>query len=445
MAKDKKSKFNTSRSSRFLKLSSLSGKVGSSYFGQMVKGAFLDDDAKNRSLIEKNLLNAKRIATTFGELKGAVMKVGQMLSLQEDLLPEEMRDILRGLQNQAPPVSFDQMRPMLENELGRDADKYIAHIENEAIASASIGQVHRAKLKDGREVVLKIQYPDVYQMVESDLKNLRLFIKSMFKITPMKADVDKFFNEVRSVLLDELDYRQELQNLVEFAGLLKGDSRFIVPKPVKRLSTHRVLTMEYVPGITGDELCSEEIAQERRDRIGYNLADLMLIQFFDFRTLQADPNLANYAFSSDDKIILYDFGCVKRFPSSFTEGIRKLMRDAMVKRYYMISADLEELGFHDLGRHSLPVLAYQEYVDVFFGDWRTPGKPFAFGQTKMHEEVYRLNRKYWQKSFDYDAPADMVFMNRSIGGMYGNLRKLNASVDVNGLMDKHLHLTDPQK
>jgi predicted unusual protein kinase regulating ubiquinone biosynthesis (AarF/ABC1/UbiB family) len=438
MAKDKKSKFNTNRSSRFLKLSALSGKVGSSYLGQAVKSAFLNDEQKSESLIKKNLQNARRIANTFGELKGAVMKVGQMLSLQEDLLPEEMRDILRGLQNQAPPVPFELMRPVLEEELGKDADKYIKTIEEEALASASIGQVHRAILKDGREVVLKIQYPDVYEMVDSDLKNLRVMIKSFFKFTPMKADFDKFFNEVRSVLLEELDYRQELHNILEFGELFKNDDRFVVPKPVKKLSSHRVLTMEYVPGITGEQLCSDDVDQSRRDKIASDLCELMMIQFFDFRTLQADPNLANFAFSEDDKIILYDFGCVKRFPSSFTEGIRKLMRNAMLKRYHRIVEDLDELGYRDLGRSSLPNRVYREYIDVFFGEWREPGKTFSFGQTTMHEDVIRLNRQYWQKSFDFDAPADMVFMNRSVGGMYGNLRKLNANVPLHDLMKKYL-------
>jgi len=228
-----KSKFTTSRSSRFFKLGRLSSVVGSSYLGESVKGVFLGAEAKARSLLATNTRNAMRVASTFGELKGAVMKVGQMMSLQEDLLPPEMREILRGLQNQAPPVPFGRMRPLLEAELGADAESLFAEISDQAHASASIGQVHWARLKDGREVAVKIQYPDVDQMVESDLKNLRMFVRSATRLMPVKADIDKFFNEARSRLMEELDYRLELMNTLEFREFFGTDNRFIIPLPVR--------------------------------------------------------------------------------------------------------------------------------------------------------------------------------------------------------------------
>ncbi len=432
-----KSKFTTSRGSRFFKLGRLSSAVGSSYLGESIKGAFLGAEAKAKSLMATNTKNALRVAATFGELKGAVMKVGQMMSLQEDLLPPEMREILRGLQNQAPPVPFEQMRPLLEAELGTAVESHFAEISDQAYASASIGQVHWAKLKDGREVVVKIQYPDVDQMVESDLKNLRMFVRSASSLMPVKADIDKFFQEARSRLTEELDYRLELQNMLEFRELFKNDDRFIIPVPLQELSSKRVLTSVFQPGMSGDQICAPEVPQSRRDTIGTALLDAVFRQFFEFHTLQSDPNLANFAFTDDDRIIMYDFGCVKRFPSTFVEGVRVLMADAMQAKYGRLEKDLEQLGYIDHSTRKLPLEVYRAYADVGFQKWRRPGL-FDFGTTRIHQQVIELNKQYWTKALDYDAPADAMFLDRCVGGMYGNLRKLKANVPMHDLLKKYL-------
>ena len=434
-----KNRFTTSRGSRFFRLGRLSSAVGSSYLGESVKGVFLGAEGKAKSLIATHTKNALRVATTFGELKGAVMKVGQMMSLQEDLLPPEMREILRGLQNQAPPVPFEQMRPLLQAELGTEVESRFAEISDQAYASASIGQVHWAKLKDGREVVVKIQYPDVDQMVESDLKNLRMFVRSAFSLMPVKADIDKFFQEVRSRLTEELDYRLELQNMLEFRELFKNDDRFIIPVPLQELSSKRVLTSIFQPGLSGDQICTPEVPQSRRDAIGGALLDAVFMQFFDFHALQSDPNLANFAFADDDRIIMYDFGCVKRFPSTFVEGVRVLMADAMQAKYGRLEKDLERIGYIDHSTRKLPLEVYRAYADVGFRKWRRPGL-FDFGTTRIHQQVIELNKQYWTKALDYDAPADAMFLDRCVGGMYGNLRKLKASVSMHDLLTNYLKL-----
>jgi predicted unusual protein kinase regulating ubiquinone biosynthesis (AarF/ABC1/UbiB family) len=434
-----KSKFTTSRSSRFFKLGRLSSVVGSSYLGESVKGVFIGAEAKARSLLATNTKNAMRVASTFGELKGAVMKVGQMMSLQEDLLPPEMREILRGLQNQAPPVPFDQMRPLLEAELGATAETLFSEISDQAYASASIGQVHWARLEDGREVAVKIQYPDVDQMVESDLKNLRMFVRSASRLMPVKADIDKFFQEARSRLTEELDYRLELMNMLEFQELFQNDYRFIIPAPVRELSSKRVLTTEFQAGLSAEQICAPEVAQSRRDKIGADLFDAVLVQFFDFHALQSDPNLANFAFTDDDRIIMYDFGCVKRFPSSFVDGVRVLMADAMNAKYGRLEKDLEQLGYIDRSSRKLPLEVYRAYADIGFREWRRPGL-FNFGTTRIHQQIIELNKQYWTKALDFDAPADAMFLDRCVGGMYGNLRKLKANVPMHDLLRKYLKM-----
>lgn len=429
-------KYYTSRSARFTKLGALSAKVGSSYVGHAVRGALQTAEGKAKSLLKTNTTNAIRVARTFGELKGAVMKVGQMLSLQEDLLPPEMREVLRGLQNQAPPVPFSNMLPVLRAELGDQIDRF-ADISEEAHASASIGQVHRATLDTGSEVVVKIQYPGVEEMVESDLRNIRAFAKSLRWVTPLKADLTKFLTEVRSKLIEELDYRIEARNMQRFGAMFRGDPRFIIPRPIGELCTRRVLTSEFQPGMSADELCSPSVPQARRDALGANLFDAVWTQFFQHHTLQADPNFANFAFTDDDRIVMYDFGCVKEFSPEFVSGFRTLARDAVEANYDRLETDMAGLGYIDMGRERLPESVYREYADAICGGWREPGL-YDFGASTIREQVIRLNHQHWTKVFDYDAPAEAIFLERTLGGMLGNLVKLRACVPMHELMLRQL-------
>lgn len=427
----------TSRPARFMKLGALSSKVGSSYLGHAVRGALRSAEGKAQSLLETNTRNALRVARAFGELKGAVMKVGQMLSLQEDLLPPEMRDALRGLQNHAPPVPFASMLPVLEAELGPKVEEHFAEISETALASASIGQVHRARLKNGAEVVVKIQYPEVAEMVESDLRNIRVFARSLRAVTPLRTDPTKFLAEVRCKLTEELDYRIEAHNMQGFRDLFQGDARFIIPNALLELCTRRVLTSEYHPGLTADEICADSVPQAWRDRAGTHLFEALCIQFFRHHVLQADPNFANFAFREDGRIVMYDFGCVKQFTAGFVESFRALSVDALQGATERLQGDLERLGYIDLGKHRLSSSVFRDYADAICGGWRDPGD-YDFGASTIRDDVLKLNRRFWTKVFDYDAPAEALFLQRTLAGMFGNLAKLRARVPMNEILVRHL-------
>ena len=431
------SKFSTSRGSRFLRLGAVSGKVGGSYLGHAVKGAFVGAESRAQALVQTNLRNAVRVARTFGELKGAVMKVGQMLSLQEDVLPPEMREVLRGLQAHAPPVDFSVLRPVLEQELGDAGLRRLEHISQQAYASASIGQVHRAKLDGEREVVLKIQYPGVERTVESDLRNIRMVTRSLQGVMPLKVDLGKFLVEVRARLSEELDYTGELANMRLFTKLLADDPRFVVPQPIEELSTRRVLTTEYEPGQTADEICAPQVPQSLRDRVGSALFELLYRQVYAFYALHADPNFANFAFRPNGRVVVYDFGCVKRLSPQFVTGLRRLTCDALARRYHRLPGDMEELGYAFLGRKPLPLELYRDFADVICRDVRQPGQ-YDFGASPMRAELLELKQRHWRELLQFDAPAEALFLGRTFGGMFGNLLKLRARVPVHDLLHKYL-------
>ena len=175
----KSRRFHSSRAGRFFKISTLTGKVSTSYLGQKIKKIFVSKEKSEESLARAHLRNAHRGAKTMGQLKGAVMKVGQMMSLYADILPKEFTDVLSTLQKQAPPVHFRVIQRQIETELERPLDEIFESLDEKPFASASIGQVHRGMLKDGREVSIKVQYPGVDRTVDSDIKNLRTLIRSL--------------------------------------------------------------------------------------------------------------------------------------------------------------------------------------------------------------------------------------------------------------------------
>jgi predicted unusual protein kinase regulating ubiquinone biosynthesis (AarF/ABC1/UbiB family) len=423
------------RLSRFLKLGGLTSKVSASYLGQKIKSAFVSAEAMQQSLVAANIRNAERIVKTLGELKGSVMKLGQMLSLQADVLPREMTEILSRLQREAPAVGFDVMRQQMERELDRPLEQAFAELDEQAYASASIGQVHRGRLHDGREVVVKVQYPGVDRMVESDLRNAR----TLFKLATHARNIvnlDAVFDEVNARMAEEVDYCNEKLNMLLFAELFAEDERVIVPRPIDELTTRRVLTMEIVRGISADELCRPEVPQARRDRVGETLVDILLRQIFELRVLHADPNLANFAFTDDDQVILYDFGCVKRLPAPFIAAYRQLVLDGLAGRVERLSDDLAAIGFADPKGKRVEDKILRQYLEPLVEPWQ--GGPYCFATSTIHRRLIAVGLKNWTHFAGFTIPADIIFLDRVVGGMYGNLRKLGSTADWGALLRSHL-------
>jgi len=424
------------RLSRFLKLGGLTSKVGASYLGQKIKGAFVSDETRATSLVRANVRNAQRIVKTLGELKGSVMKLGQMMSLQADVLPREMTEILTRLQKEAPPVEIAVIRRQIERELGQPPEQAFARFDEQAYAAASIGQVHRAALHDGREVVVKVQYPDVDRVVDSDLKNVRTLFSLAAQVKSVK-NMDAVFAEVRDRMTEEVDYCNERLNGMLFAELLADDDRVLIPGVVEELSTRRVLTMDFVQGASADELCAPGVPQRRRDQIAATLVDLVLKQVFTLRFLHADPNLANFAFTDDDRVIFYDFGCVKRFPAEFIAAYRRVVVDALAGRLDLMSDDLARLGFSDTSGKHIELELLQAYADVLVEPWRGDAA-YNFGSSTIHSQLMELGMRYWSRFSGFVVPSDIIFLNRVIGGMYGTLRRFNATANWGQLLRRHL-------
>ncbi len=410
---------------RLLRLGSLVGRVGASVAVEQLFSLVRTGPSRQLHQVANLVLNAERIVRELGQLKGAAMKVGQMLSLQDSLLPPEVTGVLRTLQQQAPPIPFGVVQQQLDAELPGWRNT-IAQLEPAAIAAASIGQVHRGVLADGRPVAVKIQYPGIDSIIEADLVNLRRLLQSLFALFT-DADFGPVWGEVRDRLREELDYVNEAENLRRMAALWAGSDEVVIPGVIDAVSSRRVLTMDYVAGYTPDEACDDARPQALRDRWGAVLFDFMLRGLFEHRLIHADPNLSNFSFLADGRVVVYDFGCVKSVPPNIAQGYRELARAALAGRRFDVPALLAAMGVSTAsgGPVSAGLIAPAlELVFKVLDDQR----PYRFGyDDQLLRQVIDNNLIHFGEAKDLRFPHDIVFINRTAAGHYGNLSRLRAA------------------
>lgn len=414
----------TSPLGRLFRLGGLATRVSMSLATEQAFSLFFSDPIAQARRTEKMVLNALRATEALGELKGAAMKVGQMLSVHEGLFPPEVTAVLRTLQSDAPEVPFARMQAVLRAELP-EFDQHVGCLYPEAIAAASIGQVYRARLYDGREVAVKVQYPDIDRVVLADLKNLKKLFGSL---VAMIADVefDEIWEELKVHLLEELDYRQEAANIERMHELHAEVPEVIVPQVVSELSSQRVLTMEYRPGIRPNDACSERFDQDLKDRWGENLLRFVVRGLTEHRFLHADPNFGNYAFLDDGRLIVYDHGCVKRVPEQLAGDYRGVLGALIDQDLEGLPERLRAMGIcyrrtgEAVPRRLLDPLAREAMIIV-------GAEPFRFSrETDIYGVIAGESGRYFKEMKDMALPSDLVFVNRTLSGLFGNLCSLGA-------------------
>jgi len=426
----------TSPSRRLLKLGGLVGKVGASVVGERAAELVRSGPGKEIKRAENLVRNAVRVVETLGEMKGAAMKVGQMLSLHVGMLPPEVAEVLRALQREAPRVPPEVMRYEVEGSLGAPIDELFAEFEEEAFAAASIGQVHRARMHDGRPVAVKIQYPLIREVVQADLKNLKTLMKSLFSMV-FDADFEPMWREMNEVLLEELDYEHEATNMERMRELHADVPEIVIPRVIPERSSDRVLTMEFLEGVSAEAACSEAFSQEERNRWGEVLLELEMRGLFEHRLLHADPNLANFSFLEDGRVIVYDFGCLKRVPEQIAAGYARLFLAVAEDRRREIPGVLAEIGLTRADGSSIPLELIEPYIDLFAEILREE-PPYRFGEDEdLYERVMELGMANWSQATDMRFPEDIIFIDRSLAGHFGNLIRFRAAGPWRELVARH--------
>ncbi|MDB4987988.1 MAG: hypothetical protein JWN04_3166 [Myxococcaceae bacterium] len=419
--------------SRFFKLAGMTAAVAAGYAKDRVKRMFQSDEqAALDQRISMERMGA-RIVSTLGELKGAAMKMGQMASMAADLLPKELGDALQSLQKDAPPVDFSVIEAQVLSEFDQPIERLFERFDPVPFASASIGQVHRAVV-DGRDVICKVQYPGVDKAVDSDMRHLKFALLASGVLRVDKKRLDESFNEISERMHEELDYCNESDNVRAFRAYHEGDRGVIIPAVIGHRSSKRVLTLAYEPGDDLKDLDALGYTSEQRDACGRNLWRLMENQIFDFGTIHADPNPANFAYRRDGTIVMYDFGCVKKLAPGVTDGYRKLIVEGLREDYTQVESALLALGIkRDNGT---------KVSDDFYKLWRDwlalpilAQNPFDFGTARFeHEVMTKLAPAVLKNLGAFQPSRELVFFNRTLVGHYATLRKLRARVPVGPIL-----------
>lgn len=368
-----------------------------------------------------------------GEMKGGLMKLGQMLSLTDDLvLPPEITELFKPLQKDAPPMSESDLDLMLKTVFPAPLDDLFDHFERRPFAQASIGQVHRARLKNGDLVAVKIQYPEIKKAVAHDLKNLDGLDRLIQKLYPSKPDLTLLLEEVRESLLQECDYRLEAQNLAHARELLKEPFPTIrVPRVYQEYSSEHAIVLEFMEGMTFQE--SLLASQQQKDEWGQLLYDLHQFCFHRAHFLHTDPQTGNYLFN-DREIILLDFGSCRRFTPEFVEQYTKLLESLEQQNFDLYEQQMRAFGFFTSRDSRELVREHYQLLSELYLPYTAPGR-YPLKKVNPFDSIRPFLQQISLK--DRSVPGrEFVLLDRAHLGLYTKLRQWEARIDW--LSSRHL-------
>lgn len=421
-----------------------------------VQGLFQNQD--DRSANTKKILTnqIKKFTKEMGELKGSLMKVGQQLSVYgEYFFPPEVNQLLKSLQKDSEPIEWGEIEKIIKKRLTLERS-LLLEIEKTPIGSASLGQVHRAQIKQsGTNVVLKVQYPGVAQAIDQDLRFIRSFISfgKFFSRGMTKEKWDALFKELKNILLQEVDYAKELELMNTYREHLANDPRFVIPKTYPDFSTKKILCTHYEQGFSIDSNEVFYLSQDRKNKISENFLDLFFLELFQFNLIQTDAHFGNYSIrisekNDIDQIILFDFGATRSYPEEFLNAYRAFVMSACHKDFQGLRNAATTLG-----------LAYEKNTDEFLSDFSKMcfliAEPFMgerdtpftdsegryhWGESDLPDRVKNHAKKIAASLQFRLPPKEMISIDRKLGGIFIFLKKMNAQINGRMILQKRLPL-----
>jgi predicted unusual protein kinase regulating ubiquinone biosynthesis (AarF/ABC1/UbiB family) len=413
---------------RALKIGRLGMNVAGSYLGYQIQNALLGGKTRETRLKTARQKSAKHVREELQNLRGPVMKLGQLLSMQTHQFPEEVVKELAELQMHAPGMHYSLMRACFKNALGKYPEEVFATFEEMPFAAASLGQVHRATTRSGDSVAVKIQYPAIDKAILNDLRLLKTLMLpgrlSGHVPMPLLAEIERG-------VMEEIDYLHEAQNIAYFRKHLEPSSDIHVPDVYPSLTTREVLTMSFLRGKHLDQFLLSKPSQAARDRLGERLMRLFYYQIASMRALHADPHLGNYLFDKDASIGLVDFGCVKYFPKASVDLFKRFWLQTEMRESVQLDL-MQEL--YDLNGAKVNVRDHREtimmtarFYYMVYPRKSGAGAFFDFGTSQFFKELNRWVNRMGKEKLGY---PESIFMFRAETGLYNVLHKLKAKVQT---------------
>jgi predicted unusual protein kinase regulating ubiquinone biosynthesis (AarF/ABC1/UbiB family) len=416
---------------RFMKLASMTASIATKTVSNSIKNFNADEEQKNASRTKLFQDIGLQIADTLGEMKGAVMKVGQIASQYKDIFPPEVARAISKLQRQAPAMPFAEIKAQVEKELGKPLLKIFKSFDEQPFAAASIGQVHKAILPNGQQVVVKVQYPGVDEACESDLKQVRLALRLMGVLKIDRKLQDQLFKEIQDSLDNELNYEIEAQNL-EVARTFHQtlDNKIIIPQVYSDYSSRHILTLSLEQGESIET--ASTWSQDTRNELGRRLLRAIGQEIFYLKRFHCDPHPGNFAFREDGTVIIYDYGGVKTLSTEIVSNFKTLINAAREGNIAEIEQKLDDL--HSITTQGkFPEDLYHQWLEVLMRPLITP---YDFAENSAHHdgvELLKPSLKYWDV---FKPSPDTLMVNRTVSGHYWNLIHLKVNDNLNDLFEE---------
>lgn len=419
-------------------------KVGTNYAQRYLKKKII---GKEDSAKDFHSENAREVFKEFTKLRGTALKIAQGMSMDQGFLPEEFAEVMTQAQYSVPPISKSLVRAIIKRELGGYPEQIFAQFEADAFAAASIGQVHKAELKDGRKVAIKIQYPNVRETIDSDMAVAKSLAR---RITKNGHEIDPYFEEIRSTLLIETDYTHEGSQIKAFKERF-GSERFEIPDWIEEYSTERVLCMSYVEGRHLGDFLKEQPSQEERNHFGQLIWEFFHEELRIGGYVHADTHPGNFLFTNDGKLGIIDFGCVKLFPEEFFTNYLKLLPCHLANDQQAIRELYTKLEVIN------PIAKIQSKEDEYYNFARNYGimfsKPYRYDYFDFSNPDFDNEIRHFTKeaplSNEVRGSKHFLYTSRVHTGLYSILIKLGAIIsteNAKGILSELLDMSfDPYR
>jgi ubiquinone biosynthesis protein len=412
------------RARRFLSVISTAASIYAGYKTIQLHTRYLGGADAEQRYRRQDLRSARRLYHAAVRLEGLLIKVCQFMATRADVLPDEWVETLSRLHDRVPPQPFETIRAQVERETRRPLESVFSEFDPRPLASASLAQVHAARLADGRRCAVKVQYPGIEGIVRADLRNLMFTLKALAFLEP-DFDFRVLAREMLKYVPMELDFVNEARNCETLRRNFAGRDDVIIPGVYHELSTRRVLTMELVEGIRISDVAALERAGIDKHAVAQKLTEIYCEQVLRDGFFHADPHPGNILVKPGPTLVLLDFGLAKDFPAWFREGMVRLTFSILTSDQEGIIRAFKDLGFRT--RHDSPE-TFLALADLFLGNTIKRGR--AYADRELVEEFSRELPRTLRANPVVEVPADVLLVNRVMGLLSGLGKTLDSRVDL---------------